>query len=293
MNYREFGKTGMKVSEVSFGAWGIGGDYGQIDLDLCLATLARAEELGCNFIDTATVYGNSEEVIGKFLPGRRDKWLVATKWSGQECGIVALAEKQLKTMNIDVIDFYQIHWAPLANEHELYDGLYELKKSGKARFIGVSLGSAEDIEYVIKNTEIDGFQVKLSVLDPEPIVSCADMIRESGMGVIIRSCLRDGFLTGKFNYDTKFTDKRDRRGRRTEEQIKKDVDEAEQFRFLEKNNGSMMVGAARYTLSFPETSTLILGTKSPQQAEMNFDEVPAAPLCDADLIKIKEIQATL
>ena len=95
------------------------------------------------------------------------------------------------------------------------------------------------------------------------------------------------------NYDTKFTDPRDRRGRRSEEQIRKDVDEAEQFRFLEKNNSSMMVGAARYTLSFDVTSTLILGTKSPQQAEMNFDEVPVAPMCDDDLKKIKEIQGTL
>src|SRR6476659_8917930 len=100
MRFRDFGKTGMRVSEVGFGAWGIGGDFGRIDKRDALAALVRAEELGCNFVDTAAVYGDSEDILGEFLPSRRDRWFVATKYSGQAGGLQALAERQLKKMQI-------------------------------------------------------------------------------------------------------------------------------------------------------------------------------------------------
>ena len=82
MRYRTLGGTDMAVSEIGFGAWGIGGNaYGGADRQESLRTLARAEELGCNFVDTAGVYGDSEAVLGEFLRGRRDKWLISTKFS--------------------------------------------------------------------------------------------------------------------------------------------------------------------------------------------------------------------
>ena len=82
MKLRDFGSTGIKVSEVGFGAWAIGGQaYGRVDRSESLSALARAEELGCNFVDTARVYGDSELVLGEFLRGRRSRWVVASKFS--------------------------------------------------------------------------------------------------------------------------------------------------------------------------------------------------------------------
>jgi len=291
MRFREFGKTGMRVSEVGFGAWGIGGDFGHIEKSDALAALSRAEELGCNFVDTAGVYGNSEEILGEFLPARRDRWFVATKYSGQAGGLVALAEKQLSRMRIEYIDFYMIHWAPSDDERGLYDDLYRLKKSGKARYVGVSLYSTGDIDYVLDHTMIDGFQIAVSLLNPQPFLSRRERIRQSGAGIIVRSCLKEGFLTGKFGPYAIFTAPQDQRSHWSREKIRETAEAAERFRFLEEEVGSMTIGAARYPLSFPETSTLILGTKSAAQADINFGQVPGSVLDARVLESIERIQA--
>jgi aryl-alcohol dehydrogenase-like predicted oxidoreductase len=293
MRFRDFGKTGMRVSEVGFGAWGIGGDFGRVDKRDALAALSRAEELGCNFVDTAAVYGDSEAILGEFLPSRRDRWFVATKYSGQDGGLQATAERQLGRMRTDYVDFYMIHWAPVGDEARLYEDLYRLKASGKARWVGVSLYSVEDIDYVLDHTEIDGFEFAVSLLDPQPFLGRRDRIRESGPGVIVRSSLREGFLTGKFGPDAVFTDPQDQRSHWSPEKIRETAGAAERFRFLEAVAGSMTVGAARYPLSFPETSTLILGTKSAAQADINFGQVPGGVLDEPTLERIERTQADL
>ena len=95
MQYRSFGKTGMLLSEVGFGALQIGQSYGTVDRSESLSALARDEELGCNLVDTGGRYGDSELVLGQFLNGRRSKWHVATKYSGQPEGLEATIEQQL------------------------------------------------------------------------------------------------------------------------------------------------------------------------------------------------------
>ena len=291
MKYRTFGKTGMVLSEVGFGGWGIGGQaYGAVDKSESLRALARAEELGCNLVDTGMRYGDSELVIGEFLQGRRSKWHVATKFSGQPEGIEATIEQQLVRLGVEAIDFYQIHWAPSREENELYEALYRVKKAGKARFVGVSLNTIADIDYVLKHTEIDGFQLPFSLLDPDPFIAKLDLIREKGLGVLVRSSLKEGFLTGKFKRDAKFPDPNDQRHSWSAEQIASTVDAAERFRFLEQDVGSMMVGAASYPLAFSETTSVLLGTKSVKQADTNFGVVPGTRLSQESLEKIQQLQ---
>jgi len=291
MNYRDFGKTRIKISEVGFGAWAIGGAYGAVDRQESLRALARAEELGCNFVDTAAVYGDSEIVLGEFLQGRRDKWLVATKYSGQSDGMEKTLESQLRALGTDYVDLYQIHWAP--HTAEPYQQLEQLRQSGKARFIGVSLYNKNDIDYVLTQTHIDSIQLPFSLLDPNPYLECLQRIRESGIAVIIRSCLKEGFLTGKFSRNTKFDDPSDQRHTWSREKINHLLELTEQFRFLEADAGSLLLGAARYPLAFAETSTLILGTKNVAQADLNFGQVPNAQLTAQQLQAIEEIQRRL
>jgi len=291
MVLRDFGATGMKVSEVGFGAWGIGGGaYGEVDKEQALRTLAKAEELGCNFVDTAAVYGDSEAVLGEFLRGRRSKWIISTKYSAQPEGMEETINAQLRRLGTDTIDFYQVHWAPGPGEHELYEQLYRLKKSGKARAVGVSLKSAGDIDYVLDKTDIDGFMVRLSLLDPDPFVAKRHRIRESRPAIIVRSALKEGFLTGKYNRDSEFTDRNDQRSTWSRKQIAETVDAVERFRFLEEEAGSMVVAAARYPLSFPEVSTVIMGTSKVSHAESNFGVVPGGRLSPASLRRIHELQ---
>src|SRR5271165_1668080 len=202
MPYRRFGSTGLEVSEIGFGAWAIGGKaYGAVERQESLRALARAEELGCNFVDTAAIYGDSEQVLGEFLKDRRSRWRVATKFSRQPEGMTATLEAQLRRLGTDAVDFYQIHWAPGANEQALYEELYQLKRAGKALFVGVSLYSTPDIDYVLDHTLIDGLQVAFSLLDPRPFLTRLERLQCSRMAVIVRSSLKEGFLTGKFKRD--------------------------------------------------------------------------------------------
>lgn len=293
MKYRTLGASGVSVSEVGFGAWGIGGAYGSVDRAESVRTLARAEELGCNFVDTAMVYGDSEVVLGEFLASRRSKWLVATKFSGQPEGLEATLEKQLGRMRIDAVDLYQIHWAPSRSEQELYEALYRVRKAGKARLIGISLYTIADIKNVLKQDRIDVIQLPFSLLDPDPFLAKLDLIRRTGVGVIIRSSLKEGFLTGKYRRDAVFPDPNDQRHGWTPEQIASTVDSAEQFRFIETETGSMAVGAACYPLCFAETSTVILGTKSTAQADSNFGRVSASRLSESSLRRIESLQRAM
>ncbi len=294
MRLRDFGRTGMKVSEVGFGAWAIGGEaYGRVEREESLRALARAEELGCNFVDTAMVYGDSEELLGGFLADRRSRWIIATKYSGQKPDLESTLETQLQRLRTDYVDFYQVHWTPGRDEEHLYEALYRVKKSGKARAIGVSLKNEQDIDRILDHTLLDGFQVKLSLLDPYPFIARVARLDALRPAIVIRSSLREGFLTGKFREDARFDDPKDQRSRLSSEEIEKLVRSADHFRFLEAEAGSMAVAAARYPLSYPAVSAVILGTKSAAQADNNFGKVPGASLSSEMLQRIYMEQKAL
>lgn len=294
MQQRDFGSTGLKVSEVGYGAWGIGGQsYGPVERKEALDALSRAEELGCNFVDSALVYGASEDVLGEFLHGRRDRWVVATKYSGQPGGMTKTLEEQLTLLRTDAVDLYQIHWVPRGSEVGLYDELAKLKQAGKTRFIGVSLYTTDDIDEILARDHMDALQVPFNLLEPEPFIARVRKLKDSGKAVIVRSTLKEGFLTGKFKRDVTFPDPKDQRHEWSREQIERTVDQAERFRFLEGEAGSMVAGAARYALSFAPVSTVIMGTKSVRQAESNFGTVPGGRLSPQTLKRIRDLQIEL
>lgn len=292
MPYRRFGATGLSVSEVGFGAWAIGGKaYGTVDKEESLRALARAEELGCNLLDTAMIYGDSELVLGEFLRGRRSRWIVATKYSFQRAGLAATLEAQLRRLGTDVIDLYQLHWLPEDPRH--YEELYALKKAGKVRFVGVSVYSASDIDAVIDQGQFDAVQLPFSLLDPDPFLSRIERLRASGLAILIRSSLKEGFLAGKFRSDTRFEDANDQRHHWSEARIAGTVAQVERLRFLESDAGSMLRAAVAYPLSYPEVSTVLLGTKTAAQADDNFERIPGARLSETSLRQVAVLQDAL
>lgn len=289
MPYRRFGATGLEVSEVSFGAWGIGSQaYGTVARADSLRALARAEELGCNLVDTARVYGDSEEVLGEFLKGRRSRWIVASKYSYQRGGMTATLEEQLQRLGTDVIDYYQLHAMP--EDERTFEELFALKKSGKVRFVGVSLYSAHDIDRVLAQPLLDGIQVRFSLLDPDPFLRRVAQLQTGRLAVLVRSTLKEGFLTGKFKRDATFPDPTDQRHGWTAAQIAAAVDAVERFRFLEAEAHSLVRAAVAYPLAFPEVSTVLLGTKNAAQAQQNFGEIPGARLTAASLEHVRRLQ---
>jgi aryl-alcohol dehydrogenase-like predicted oxidoreductase len=271
MQYRAFGATGLRVSERGFGAWAIGGtSYGRIDPQQALDALAQAEDLGCNIVDTAAVYGDSEALLGRFLSGRRDRWILASKYSAQPAGMTALVEDQLRRLRTDRIDFYQLHWVPRDDRNDLYEELERLKQQGKIRFAGVSLYTADDIDYVLDRTQVDGFQVRFSLLDPDPFLTRLERIRQRRPAVIVRSALAEGFLTGKYQKGATFPDTADQRQQWPGGRIRRVSRQAEAFRFLAEEAPSMLAGAIAYPLSFAEVSTVVVGCKTQAQAAANF-----------------------
>ena len=284
MKQRPLGRTGLAVSERAFGAWAIGGSsWGAVAPESALDALARAEELGCNFVDTAAVYGESEALLGRFLPSRRDRWIVASKYSGQPQGMTALVDEQLQRLRTDRIDLYQIHWAPRGKDEALYDELEALRRAGKIRFTGVSLRSAGDIDHVLARGGIDVLQMPVSLLDPDPLAARHVRLREAGVGVIARSALRGGFLTGKYDGQTRFTAAGDQRGEWDAQRIRQLADQAASFGFLAAEAGSLQAAAIAYPLSFAEVSTLILSCKDRGQVEANLGA--ATPVLSADALQ--------
>jgi aryl-alcohol dehydrogenase-like predicted oxidoreductase len=293
MSRRPFGRTGVEVSEVGFGAWAIGGkSYGRVDRSACLEALARAESLGCNFVDTAEVYGNSEEILGEFLRGRRDRWIVATKYSGQPEGMTATLERQLRRLGTDTVDLYQIHWVP-ENDDRLLAELQGLKRSGKTRLVGVSARSAGNIDFVLDGSGLDSIMIPFSLLDPFPFVSRVKALASSGIAVIVRSALKEGFLAGKYARNASFPDADDQRHAWSPERIAQTVDDAERFRFLEDGHPSLAVAAIRYPLSFAFVSTVIVGAKTAADAEANFGVAHRGRLSPAELERVWSLQQEL
>lgn len=271
MQYRLFGNTGLSVSERGFGAWAIGGQsYGPVEPRQAFDALAQAEDLGCNFVDMAAVYGESESLLGRFLRGRRSKWLIATKYSRQPQGMSALVDQQLRRLGTDHVDFYQVHWAPTDREESLYEELAELKRSGKIRYFGVSLRTTADVKRVLRRQPVDGIQLCLSLLDPDPLSSCRALLQEKRTGVIARSALRSGFLCGKYDRSSTFSGPADQRAAWTKDRLHATAAQVQAFSFVTESTGSLHSAAVAYPLSFREVSTVILGCKDREQAAANF-----------------------
>lgn len=290
---RPLGRTGLHVSERGFGAWAIGGSsYGPVSRADALDALACAEDHGCNFVDTAAVYGDSEARLGEFLEGRRDRWVVASKFSGQPEGLQAVVESQLTRLGTDRIDVYQLHWAPRGAEEQLYDDLARLRDAGKVRFIGVSLRTAGDLEHVLSGGLVDVVQLPVSLLDPEPLTSHAALVRQRGVGVIARSALRGGFLTGKYDGHARFTSPGDQRAAWKDGDVRRLTAQAEAFAFLGNDTCERLAGAIGYALSFDTVSTVILGCKNREQALQNF-ATPHVALPNETLTRVVQAQRQL
>jgi aryl-alcohol dehydrogenase-like predicted oxidoreductase len=289
---RILGRTGLSVSAAGFGGAGIGsGSFGAVSEREALDALAAAEELGCNFIDTARIYGVSELVLGRRLKVRRDHWIVATKYSGQKAGLRATLEEQLQRLGVEAVDIYQIHWVPRAKDEALYQELEDVKREGKARFIGVSASTTEDVDEVLRRSALDTVQLPFSLLQPEPLRQALTRLRSAGRGVIARSVLREGFLTGNFSADATFDPRTDVRSAYSRDEVARRVAQVRRLDFLRDYAGSLTEAAIRYALSFEGIGTALIGTKNEAQARQNFVVGNTVPLPKAALRRVARVQA--
>ena len=291
MNYRIIGNTGIEVSEIGFGAWGIGGEslnapgYGEVDDNESLKALRFAYEKGVTFYDTADLYGDghSERIIAKAFDGLRDKIIIASKGGTlphtglhmpQDFSASHLnkaLDQSLKRLKTDYIDIYQLHSPKIADieKNECIETLICFKKTGKIKEFGVSVRSPLDAKYLIENYDIPFVQVNLNLIDQRLITEgVMDLAKERTTGLIIRTPFVFGFLTGTINKNTKFKEK-DHRSNYPKEQLKKWANAAELFSFL-FNDKTRAQAALRYCLDFETVSTVIPGMNNIEEVKENL-----------------------
>ncbi|MCL2665206.1 MAG: aldo/keto reductase [Defluviitaleaceae bacterium] len=214
MQYRKLGNSGLDVSVIGHGTWGMGNDFfGDVDDDAAIRAVHASLDGGVNLVDTSPGYGldfESEKLVGRALKGRRDKVIIATKLGVLRlhgCYIRCLnpvimrieLERSLKHMQTDYIDLYQIHWPDYNNSIDAaLEELVKMRDEGKIRTIGVSNFSVEQIQNAINIADIASVQPQLSVLSRNAIESgVIPFCAEKNVGVLAYGPLGGGILTGK------------------------------------------------------------------------------------------------
>lgn len=299
MLYRPLGKTGLQVSEIGFGAWGIGGrtveqtSYGDTDDRTSLAALDRALERGITFFDTSAAYGNghSEALIGQAVRGKRSRAVIASK-AGYEAwdqapdfspsAIVASTERSLMRLGTDYLDLLQLHNPPLdvVTAPAVRDALAGLVRSGKIRAWGVSAKGPEEALQALRACEIAVVQANFNMMDVRAETSgLLEEVERLGVGFIARTPLCFGFLSGTISHDSVFPPG-DHRARWPRAQLANWVDGAtDLMAAIATPPGEAAAQAAlRFCLSFPAVSTTIPGILRPLEADQNAAASLLGPL---------------
>lgn len=311
MRFRTLGKTGLEISEVGYGAWGIGGKQWQGGNDEdSLSALRRALELGLNFIDTALAYGDghSEQLVGQIVREAPGKVWVASKvppknkrWPAQPgIGIdevfpydyiVESTEESLRNLKMETLDLQQLHvWNPEWLEREEWRRAAEdLKKSGKIRYFGLSLNNhdPDTALTVIKTGLIDAVQVIYNVFDQTPEANLFPLCIEHGVGVLARVPLDEGALTGTITEQSTFAEG-DFRGWyfRNKDRLRDVVKHVEPLqKDLAGVEGTLPEIALRFCLSAPAVSTVIPGMRRVSTVESSCGVSSKGPL-PADVMAI-------
>ncbi len=303
MRYRKLGRTNLEVSEIGFGAWGIGGKQwlGGSDEE-SLRALRRAVELGLNFIDTALAYGDghSERLVGQVLREAGTRICVATKvppknrlWPArpgigiQEVFpydyIIRSTEESLRNLGVETIDLQQLHvWNPEWLESDVWRRAFEdLKRSGKVRFVGVSINDhqPDSALELIRTGRIDTVQVIYNIFDQTPERNLFPLCTECDIGVIARVPFDEGSLTGTITETTRF-DPEDFRAYYFRGDRKRQV--VERVRVLQRDlaavEGTLPEIALRFCLSHPAVSTVIPGMRKVRNVEANCAVSDQGPL---------------
>jgi aryl-alcohol dehydrogenase-like predicted oxidoreductase len=298
MKYRALGRTGLDVSEIGFGAWGIGGrtvgttSYGDTDDRTSLAALDRALDRGINFFDTSSAYGNghSEALIGQAFASKRDRAVIATKagydaWDKppdfSPTAVVASAEASLRRLRTDYIDLFQLHNPPLEalRTPELREALAGLQKAGKIRAWGVSAKSPVEAIAALSEFDVAVVQANFNMMDVRALDGLLSEVKRRKAGFIGRTPLCFGFLSGTISKDSVFPPGDHRLGW-SRAQLDNWIDGAADLLAAMKaapgREGAQ--SALRFRRACPAISSVIPGILTPAEADENALASARGPL---------------
>jgi aryl-alcohol dehydrogenase-like predicted oxidoreductase len=317
MRYRPLGRTGWKVSEVSFGAWAIGGSWGGVDDAESRAALEKAIDCGVNFIDTADVYGmgRSERLIAQLKRDHKEEIVVATKAGRRlsphtadgynEKNLTAFIEDSLRNLATDCLDLVQLHCPPTGvyYQPELFGFLDRMREAGKIRYYGVSVERVEEALKAIEYPNVQSVQIIFNCFRQRPADLFFEQAKKKQVGILVRVPLASGMLTGKLSRDSQFASDDHRNFNRHGEAF--DVGETfsgvdydtalaavEEIRRLLPPGVSMAQFALRWILMFDAVTCAIPGGKRPSQVADNCAASDLPELREEVMRAIREIYDT-
>jgi len=314
MNYRLLGRTGWKVSEISFGAWAIGGSWGSVSDEESLAALEKVVACGVNLIDTADVYGDgrSERLIAQLKKRHKNEIVVATKagrrlprqtvegYSRQN--LTTWVEDSLRNLSTETLDLLQLHCPPTAvyDTPEVFGILDDLVQAGKVRYYGVSVEKVEEALKAVEYPNIQSVQIIFNCFRQRPAEAFFARAKQKRIGILSRVPLASGLLTGKLRRDSTFPPDDHRNFNRHGEAFDvgetfsgvdydAGLDAVEEIRALLPAGFSMSQFALRWILMFDAVTCAIPGGKRPEQVAENCRASDLPPLTDAVMAAVRRI----
>lgn len=311
MKYRKLGRTEISVSEIGFGTWAIGGNWGPQNERDSIAALHTALDSGVNFIDTAAGYGDgkSERIVAKVLKERTERSYVATKtppadgpWPPtpycraedrySEKYLRQNVEQRLRNLKTDCLDILQLHtWTRAWNRSPTpLDVLQKLKAEGKIRFIGISTPEHDQNSPIdlMRRGYLDVVQVIYNIFEQEPAAELLPVAAEHNVGVIIRVAFDEGVLTGKYTANHKFPEGDFRNNYFAGDRLQRAVERVDRIKEEIKDSGMTLPQVAlKFVLTHPAVSTVITGIRSVEHAEANIAVPDLFDLPDELLLKLR------
>ncbi|MCA9311385.1 MAG: aldo/keto reductase [Phycisphaerales bacterium] len=308
---RPLGHSTIDATEIGLGLWAMGGGWGPVDDQNSLDAIEVALDAGVNFYDTADVYGmgHSEELLGRAMKGRRDRFFVASKigWIGYDGEtnrsryhtpdqLIAGVEESLTRLGTDHLDLIQCHiHYPEANTPVFIAGFQKLKQQGKVRAFGVSTSSLQHLQTFNQDDDCDALQVDYSILNRTPEADLLPYCRAHDIGVIVRGPLAMGILTGKFPRTPAFPEGDFRQAWINDPEqsaaFQSDLDTVDQLRPLVPEGQDLALLALRFLLANPDVTTVIPGARNPRQAAANIRAGQLGALDRDTMAKIDAIVA--
>ncbi len=314
MNYRPLGRTGWQVSEISFGAWAIGGSWGQVSDEDALNALRTAIDHGINFIDTADVYGDgrSERLIAQVLKDHSGQVYVATK-AGRRLdphvaagynrqNLTAFVERSLKNLEVEALDLVQLHCPPTEVYYtpEVFAVLDDLVQAGKIRHYGVSVEKVEEAIKALEYPNVQSVQIIFNMFRQRPAELFFDLAKKRQVGILARVPLASGLLTGKMSRSSTFPADDHRNFNRHGEafdvgetfagiDFERGLQAVDKLQGLVLEDATMAQFALRWILMFDAVSCAIPGAKNPQQALDNIRASELPPISQETMARIRAI----
>ena len=314
MNYRKLGRTGYKISSISFGAWAVGGSWGSVEDTESLAALHRAVDLGVNFFDTADVYGDgrSERLLAQLKRERKEEIIIATK-AGRRLNphvaagytaenLTAFIDRSLQNLGTETLDLVQLHCPPtdVYYRPEVFAVLDNLVQQGKIRYYGVSVERVEEALKALEYPNVQSVQIVFNIFRQRPAELFFTEARKRNVGVLARLPLSSGMLTGKLNANSKFAADDHRAFNRQGEffdrgetfsglDYQTQLQAVEELRALLPEGLTLAQFALRWILMFEAVTCAIPGAKRPSQAEENGVAADAPELSVATMQAVHKL----